>query len=1256
VAHEAVPRRGLAGYVPSIAAEWAEVRGAERWQVVDGTLCLVDISGSTALFERLAAQGRVAAEELTDLLSDVFSRMIDRVQERGGTQLKFGGDALLSLFTGRDHAMQAASAAVEMRRELRNAVRGTTALGRLPLRMSAAVESGAIHLFLAGDAHHELVVAGPVASATTALERAAEAGEIVVGPVALAALPRHAAERPRGPGHVLRWRSPPISPPEPRAQSTVDARDLERHVPVGLRQVLSSGPDPEHRTATIAFVRFSGIDRLIAEAGPPATAEVIDALVTVVQQAAEREGVTILATDVDTDGGKVILVTGAPATNVDDEGRMLRCLRTVVDAPSALSLRAGVNRGHVFAGEVGRGERWRTYTVMGDAVNLAARLGAAAPPSTVYATRPVVEGSLTAFAVTRTPPLTLKGLSAPVTAYVLGDEIGQRDRSVSAEMPFTGRGPELARLSAMIDGLGGGHGGAVTVTGAAGVGKSRLVHEALTRARAEHLVLRAEPYRVATPYRPWRDAMRGVLGIERTDGRAMARELRARVADLDPTVLPMLPLVGAVTHISVPSTEEVDAIAGPFRPARTAEVVETLLAAAYDGPLVLVVEDAHGVDEATSLLLDQLVVNATPRHPWLVVSVRRLDAGGFMPATGERVTLHPLLVGESRRLAELATSAAPLRPHDIERVVARAGGNPLFLEEVLRVARDTGTIDMLPHSLEAVIGVQIDALSPLARRLLRCAAVLGGSFRADIFEQIVAAEGLSADAATREALTEFFEPSSRDRLRFRHAVVRDVAYEGLPYGRRRELHRSAAQILTRAAGASPETVADLLALHYARARDHALAWHYGVIAGDRAREAFANPEAAANYVLALDAARRVADIPGDDRAGVLTHLGDVREQDGEFADALEAYRQATSLRRHDPLGRARLALRRARARERMGSYAVALRETTAGLSALDDGSGPADGEEAAKLRAQLVVFSAVVRQAQERPRAARTLAARGVEMARAAGDQQALARGYMVLDWAQRASGEPHRESYGEMALALYEEIGDTTGVAGSTSNLGMERYFEGRWHEAAELYERARTAFLRIGNAVQAAICGANMGELLVSQGRLDEAEPVLRDAGRVLRASAFVDGATFAEQQLGRLLARRGETDAAIELLGAVHAELDAIGQTMSAFEAALHLADALTDRGEPHRALELRDAAAARAGPDAAHLDAHDALVRGRALAALGRVDEAAGVVAGGVSAAEDKALAYELELLLRLSSDVDDQRMARGSPIPKNASVT
>jgi predicted ATPase len=141
-------------------------------------------------------------------------------------------------------------------------------------------------------------------------------------------------------------------------------------------------------------------------------------------------------------------------------------------------------------------------------------------------------------------------------------------------------------------------------------------------------------------------------------------------------------------------------------------VVETLLAATYQTQLVLVVEDAHAVDDATSLLLDRLVLDATPRRPWLVVSVRRPESGGVVPSAGARIALHPLLVAEARRLAELVTNAAPLRPHDIERIVAQAGGNPLFLEEILRMARDTGTIDALPRSLEAVVGVQIDALAP----------------------------------------------------------------------------------------------------------------------------------------------------------------------------------------------------------------------------------------------------------------------------------------------------------------------------------------------------------------------------------------------------------------------------------------------------------------------------------------------------------------------------------------------------------------
>ena len=121
-----------------------------------------------------------------------------------------------------------------------------------------------------------------------------------------------------------------------------------------------------------------------------ALANALHELVTIVQHAADTAGVTLLATDLDKDGGKLILVTGVPATQEDDDGRMLRAIREILEADTQLTVRAGVNRGHVFAGAVGGSDR-ATFTVMGDTVNLAARLMATAPPGELYASPEVLD-------------------------------------------------------------------------------------------------------------------------------------------------------------------------------------------------------------------------------------------------------------------------------------------------------------------------------------------------------------------------------------------------------------------------------------------------------------------------------------------------------------------------------------------------------------------------------------------------------------------------------------------------------------------------------------------------------------------------------------------------------------------------------------------------------------------------------------------------------------------------------------------------
>jgi class 3 adenylate cyclase len=294
------PRR----HIPEIAIEWALDAPARRWQAIDGTLCFADISGFTALAERLAQQGRVGGEELIETLSRVFGGMLERAREHDGMLLKFGGDALLFLFRGEDHALRAAATAVEMRSALRAAAQIPTSVGRLRLAMSVGLHSGPIHLFLVGEPHRELVLAGVDATLAARTEAAARSGEIAVSGATAARLPRSAVRaRPDG-TLLLRWRRAPFRPAGPAADRAADAATLRGLFPAVLCEALHAGPpEPEHRVACIAFARFSGTDALLAEAGPDAVAAALQITVATAQAALDAEGIALLTIDIDSDGG-----------------------------------------------------------------------------------------------------------------------------------------------------------------------------------------------------------------------------------------------------------------------------------------------------------------------------------------------------------------------------------------------------------------------------------------------------------------------------------------------------------------------------------------------------------------------------------------------------------------------------------------------------------------------------------------------------------------------------------------------------------------------------------------------------------------------------------------------------------------------------------------------------------------------------------------------------------------------------------------
>ena len=165
-------------------------------------------------------------------------------------------------------------------------------------------------------------------------------------------------------------------------------------------------------------------------------------------------------------------------------------------------------------------------------------------PRSIYATPGVLDQSGTLFAATALPPLRVKGKTEPLTAYSVGEELGDRSFEAHDELPFVGRSVELTELRGALRSAGDGSGSVAKVIGDAGSGKSRLVRQALVEfPDLPTITIRAEPYGSATPYRSWRDPIRWILGIERSTNEEMARALEHRVADVAPDLLTVLPLI-----------------------------------------------------------------------------------------------------------------------------------------------------------------------------------------------------------------------------------------------------------------------------------------------------------------------------------------------------------------------------------------------------------------------------------------------------------------------------------------------------------------------------------------------------------------------------------------------------------------------------------------------------------------------------------------------------------------------------------------
>ncbi len=1263
-------------YVPRMVVDWLRDHPGDTWREVEGSLAFVDISGFTTLTERLARNGKVGAEEMSDLLNSTFAELLDVAYLDGAGLVKWGGDAVLLLFQGDDHAARACRAAYRMRARMRTVGKLETSAGRVVLRMSVGVHSGTFHFFLVGDPtyHRELLISGPAASRCADLEALADAGEIMISEETARLLPARVVGRPKGHGRLLSG--------QPRLDDLVivprppsDGLDIGSTLPVAIRAHLQQASgEAEHRQIAVAFVQFSGTDALLAAHGPEVLAQALDEAVRNVQEATAHHGVTFFETDINRDGGKIMLTAGAPRSSDHDEERMLRAARRIMDRVGVLPLRIGINRGAVFAGDFGPPFR-KTFSVKGDAINLAARVMGKATPGQVLATTAVIDRSRTVFDIELLPPFMVKGKSAAVSAASIGRVVGERTEREEAA-PLIGRETEMAALEQALATARTAHGVLVELVGEPGIGKSRLVSELRMRSGdgVRTVTATCDEYESSTAYFPIRGMLREVLGIARdADDAALAALLAATVRDATPDLLPWLPLLSAVLDIEAEPTPETENLDEAFRKDRLEDVTVTLLEALLTSPTVLVLDDAHLMDDASAELVRRLTVDLAA-HPWLLLVTRRDQPSGYVPeVTDDLVSVRPapLDAVQALGLVESALADSPLPPHQMAALVERSGGNPLFLRGLVLAAQTGASLDALPDSVEALITSQIDRLPPDERTVLRYASVLGVTFSETDLRAILVGQPLPTGRAALTRMGHFLRPAGHGRYRFEHALIRDAAYEGLPFRRRQDLHGRVGEHLENAAD-DPDEWSELLSLHYFHAGCTEKAWHYSRVAGDRAREKSATVEAVQFYTRALAAGRSLKELGARERADVLELLGDAHTNLGALTDALAVLRQARRLRRDDPRAFARVCQKEALVHQYADRFSLALRTLSHGLSALDaadldaadmDAVGPQPAAENAAerdgnrrgiavSRSHLEATYASCRLRQGRAADAISWATRAEADAEAAADKPALARAYDLLFGVYLTLGRTAPKPYGSLALALLEELDSVHLQAQILNQLGYFEIVQGHGTAASDYFERARAAFVRAGDSTSAAMVAYNVGDLLARQGRIEEAEAVFTAALPVFRASAMGEWTESTRRELGRLAVRRGRHDEGRATLDRARAALDKLGLALEVCETDVALVEARIAAGQWETALADAD----RARPRALTLDLESAVRlldkwRGVALRELGRVGEARAALERALAACEEEGeidvggILVELAAVARLQDDPSADELER-----------
>lgn len=942
----------LASFAPGrLCSRFAGVNPRIPLPSTEETSCAVlfaDISGFTRLTERLAAKGAVGAEELTAALNQYFGQLIDIIDEFGGDVLKFAGDALLAVFEDRqpdadlvDASVRATAASLVIQQQMRDfpEVEGT----KLSLKIGLA--AGPLRLLHLGGVFGrcELLMVGDPLKELSDANDAAGPGDII----AAASLWRRIESRISGRSIEGRHYQIQSMKQDARQYTSADSSGqsilahvpfqgeliaaIRGYIPAAIYSRLAAGQTDwlgELRKVTVVFANLPGFNN-------HTSLQEAQQVMTALQQSIYHFEGSLNKLSVDDKGVSLLAGFGLPpVAHEDDAARAIGAALALKERMNDLGwdCSIGVATGRIFCGAYGNEER-REYTMIGDTVNISARLMQSANLD-ILADEETFNTAGSQFEFETLDPVRMKGKRETVPCF------RPVERRVPSRSTSAGKGRTIGRMSeqqVFVEQLQqlcrSQRGSTLVLEGEAGIGKSHLAN--LFGHRAEEYGCRvlhghSDAIESSTPWYAWRSIIEDIIGLKELPTAVDAcRDDLSRRYGLEDDLQRLLPLLSSVLPVNWPDNEWTGQMKGAIRADNTNRLLIRLLShTAHDQPTVLVIEDIHLLDTASLQLLQTVVTQV--RTLLTVMTTRPLRrplsrnlAVLLDSSHSSLITLESMSPDESVRMAELLLDSRRL-PRPIEELIrTRTQGQPLYVEELVYALRDSGTLQVVDGairltgnldqfelrdvsgSLEGVIINRVDRLPPTEQLTLKVASVIGYEFGYPLLRDVFPID------RERNQLRNHLGSLDRSRLIhsadaghetehvFRNRAIRDVAYNLVLVKHRTTLHREIAGWIEERHRGELDGHYPRLAEHWMQAGNPVRAIECLEAAGQNALVNNANQEAVTFYRTILELARQT-EVPVDQiRLGKWHRkYGEALYRTGEVPASMRHLREALTLLGH----------------------------------------------------------------------------------------------------------------------------------------------------------------------------------------------------------------------------------------------------------------------------------------------------------------------------------------------------------------------